>query len=216
MQSMKKRLMIFIIVIIVLLGIGWFLNNKSNQPPEVQGNLFTPTPNDNLDIENAPSSPIDFVGVQVDTSDWLNYTNSEGGYSLKYPPNWKIEDVTNLEYPGPPYHNSIVVYADLNMPLSKNFRSVGIYCCTAPKTLDSLRNEIGTTATDDISSQELDINRNKVIILNTGSADNAGMVLIYIVAKNKTFMFNVMQPDVYNEQAYKIAVGIIRNFEVIE
>jgi len=77
--------------------------NTDNSNTLVSDNTNTASTNDAA-VENTNSEPVnentntDQVS-EVDTSDWLTYTNEEYGFSCRYPSNWNI-DVINEDDEG--------------------------------------------------------------------------------------------------------------------
>lgn len=207
---MKKEVKISIVIVVIVIAFGaWYcFANKNNSTPNLVDNF---TPNDN--VINAVSS-VNFNDIQVDTTDWSIYKNEKDGYNFKYPSNWKIDDITNFQDVEFTYSSVISVRADLNLPINKNHRNVIIYCCSIVKTSAILKNELQKTTIAKINVQELSVNDNKIVILNTGSTDNAEEVFIYLINGDRMFKLNVNTPDIYNKEAYKTAIGIIKTFKV--
>ena len=72
-------------------------NTNTNVVSNTNATVNTNTSNDNTNavvtesIENTNADQ----GSEVDTSDWLTYTNDEYGFSLKYPRDWVLEENEN-------------------------------------------------------------------------------------------------------------------------
>ena len=71
---------------------------NQNTNTEVVVNTNEAVSNENTNTEQG--SEVDLsaeASAEVDTSDWLTYTNEEYGFSFKYPPQWSLEVLSSTE-----------------------------------------------------------------------------------------------------------------------
>lgn len=77
------KVILFVILLVIPIGIGgYILGTKKNQPVQQQETKIPPT------IYHPSPTP-------NQTTNWKIYINKSDHYSLKYPPSWSVEEVSN-------------------------------------------------------------------------------------------------------------------------
>jgi len=94
----KKRIYVIIVFILIVVFIVAVINMVRNDSKDISKyNILQPTPTSEVK-ENFSLSPTDTfkaslegaVAVEFDTSDWIEYEDSETGLSFKYPKDWVV------------------------------------------------------------------------------------------------------------------------------
>jgi hypothetical protein len=101
----KKFLKLFIIVIVILVligGGGYFVANQGKHT------VVTPTPTVAIKPTAAPTP--------IPTDNWQTYTNPQYGISVKYPPDYHVQEATYPDYGV--FIASITNYTDQSVPFS--------------------------------------------------------------------------------------------------
>ena len=105
-KSSYTTWVIIIVVIIIALGVGsYFLffqeegTNTNNANTAVNTNTTTNTNAVSNANTTTNTNTVANTNTEIDTSDWLTYTNSEYGYTMKYPSDWTVEEKSLTEDP---------------------------------------------------------------------------------------------------------------------
>lgn len=97
-----KSLIIFLIILdtigVALLTI--FLSFAFNSPKSQKENLNTNSLANQVSLTPIPThTPIATIYSKLDTSNWKSYTSEEVGFTIKYPADWSIHDLSKTKDP---------------------------------------------------------------------------------------------------------------------
>lgn len=99
----KSILSVLIIAIVaIILVAGYFLFVQGNEGNT--NNANTAVANQNVNTANTNTSSdgnanTNTIISDIDTSDWVTYTNEEYGYSIRIPSDWTVEDIGLIDNP---------------------------------------------------------------------------------------------------------------------
>jgi hypothetical protein len=164
----NTALIVVIVIIVILAGVvGYFMLVK--KPVVQQTNTPNPTP-----VQQTPESPA--PTPQDESANWETYTNTDLGYSIKYPNSWQVDE-SGLQ-------NSLGKEVIINPPSAEPFTTY-ISVSIDQRPLDLIRQVHTSSQAPIFIEKEISFANQSAFQFRASNSDSVG---IYIGHEDKIFL----------------------------